>query len=256
MAVTRTMAALAFALLTGCSDSSFSFGSHPDIIWWTDHESGDLSDWTGSVPPGGFILPGSSRVEVVKGLARSGQYALLVQDNSPDARDYPLAARNGPLPVDVYCSAWYYLPEPLRPKSYWWFVLFRSRHPPYDTGSFRDEVNVSFTTRPDGSVGTRVSSPDLGESVPPVLDLPVPIARWFQIEVFHRTGTDDTGEVDVWQDGELTFHVTGRNSETTFAEWMVGGVVDSLTTAASQLYIDDAAISKRRLGPVPPFARE
>jgi hypothetical protein len=33
-------------------------------------------------------------------------------------------------------------------------------------------------------------------------------------------------------------------------------VVDALTTDASQLYIDDAAISKRRLGPVPPFSRE
>lgn len=260
MALTRTMAGLASglacSLVAACGDSSFSFGNHPDVIWWTDHESGDLSDWTGSVAPGGFILPGSSRIEVVKGLARSGDYALLVQDNSPNNRDYPLAARNGPLPVEVYCSAWYYMPAPLRPKSYWWFALFRSRHAPYDAGSFRDEVNVSFTSEADGSVGTRLSSPDLGDSVPPVLKLPVPVGRWFHIEVFHRTGTDETGEVDVWQDGELTFHVTGKNSETDYAEWMIGGVVDALTTDASQLYIDDAAISRRRLGPVPPFTRE
>jgi hypothetical protein len=37
---------------------------------------------------------------------------------------------------------------------------------------------------------------------------------------------------------------------------MIGGVVDALTTDASQLYIDDAAISKRRIGPTAPFARE
>ena len=42
------------------------------------------------------------------------------------------AARNGPLPVEVYCSAWFYMPGPLKPKNYWWFVLFRSRQPPYD----------------------------------------------------------------------------------------------------------------------------
>jgi hypothetical protein len=37
---------------------------------------------------------------------------------------------------------------------------------------------------------------------------------------------------------------------------MIGGVVDALTSSASELYIDDAAISKRRLGPLPPFTRE
>jgi hypothetical protein len=37
---------------------------------------------------------------------------------------------------------------------------------------------------------------------------------------------------------------------------MIGGVADGLTTAASRLYIDDAAIAKRRLGPLPPFSRE
>jgi hypothetical protein len=244
------------AALAACGDTSFSFGQHPDVTWWTDHETGNLSDWTGSVAPGGFILPGNSRVEVVKGIARSGDYALLIQDDSPNNRDYPLAARNGPLPTEVYCSAWYYMPEPIRPKTYWWFLLFRSRHAPYDAGSFRDEVNLSFTTRPDGSVGTRLSSPDLGESVTPLVDLPVPVGQWFHIEVFHRTGTDDSGVVDVWQDGVETFHAPGKNSETDYAEWMVGGVVDALTTSASQLYIDDAAISKRRLGPLPPFSRE
>ncbi len=272
MALTRTMTALASglvgALVTGCGDSSFSFGNHPDVIWWTDHESGDLSDWRGSVAPGGFILPGSSRVEVVKGLARSGDYALLIQDNSPNNRDYPLAARNGPLPVEVYCSAWFYMPAALRPKTYWWFFLFRSRQAPYDSASgFRDEIALSFTTRSDGSgsVGTSLrkrssmlppDSPELDESVPPKLDLPVPVAQWFHIEVFHRTGTDDSGHVTVWQDGELTFDFGGRNSQTNHAEWMLGGVVDALTTDASQLYIDDAAISKRRLGPLPPFTRE
>jgi hypothetical protein len=59
----------------------------------------------------------------------------------------------------------------------------------------------------------------------------------------------------VWQDGELTFHATGQTSETTYTEWMVGAVADGLTTPASQVYIDDAAISRRRLGPLPPFTR-
>jgi hypothetical protein len=256
----------ALLLSSGCGDVAFSFGKHPDVTWWTDHETGDLSEWKESTPPGGFILPGnSSSVEVVKGIARSGTHSLLITDKSPGARDFPLAARNGPLPAEMYSSAWYYMPAALKPKSYWWFVLFRSRHSPYDSGSFRDEIAVSFTTRADGNVGTVVhrrsagSSPtstELDESVLPVVDLPVPVGQWFHIEVFHRTGTDDSGHLTVWQDGELTFDVNGTNSQTNWAEWMTGGVVDGLTTDASQLYIDDAAISTRRLGPLPPFSRE
>ena len=192
--LTTSAAVLASALLAGCSDSSFTFGNHPDVTWWTDHESGDLSDWTGSTAPGGFIILGNSRVEVVKGLARSGDYALRVQDESHDNRDYPLAARSGPLPIEVYCSAWYYMPQPLRPKSYWWFALFRSRQPPYDAeAKFRDEIAVSFTTRPDGRVGTSllkrsamsaVDSPELDEAVPPKLELPVPVAQWSTSKFF------------------------------------------------------------------------
>lgn len=243
-----------------------SFGDHPDFIWWTDHETGNLSDWTGGASPGGFVILGKSRVEVVKGIARSGDYALHIQDDSPNERDFPLAARNGPLPKEVYCSAWYYVPEALQPKSYWWFMLFRSRQPPYDVGSaFRDEIAVSFTSLPDGGMGLRVrrrsaaSAPDsleLDEALVPEMERALPIAKWFQIEVFHRTGVDDSGRLTVWLDGEQVFDVTGPNSLTEHAEWMVGGVVDALTTPAADLYIDDAAITKRRIGPLPAFTRE
>jgi Polysaccharide lyase len=249
------LAALASLATSGCSDRSMWFGDHPDVTWWNDHESGDLSGWTGGVSPGGFVIPGNSSVDVVKGMARSGEYALLVTDKSPDARDYPLAARNGPLALEVYCSAWYYLPLPLHPKTYWWFMLFRSKHPPFDSQSFRDEVRLSFTTRADGTMGTSLESPDLG-TVAPLVDREAPVGRWFHIETFLRTATDASGEVTVWQDGELTFHATGKTSETTYTEWMVGAVADGLTTPTAQLYIDDAAISRRRLGPLAPFTRE
>ena len=258
MSRSRSVLLAAFASLatSGCGDRSLWFGDDPDVLWWNDHESGDLSGWTGGAAPGGFVIPGSSTVEVVDGgIARSGAYALRVTDLSPNSRDYPLAARSGPLPLEVYCSAWYYVPLPLRPRSYWWFMLFRSKHPPYGSQAFRDEIRLSFTTRADGTMGSELLGPDLGK-VAPLVDREIPVGRWFHIEAFLRTATDDSGEIAVWQDGELTFRATGRTSETTHSEWMVGAVADGLTTAASELYIDDAAISRRRLGPLPPFTRE
>lgn len=252
LARARYLAAIVLAL--GCSDRSLSFGDNPSLLWWTDHETGDLSDWLGKSGDGGYILPGNSRVQVVQGIARSGSHALLIADDSPNARDYPLAARNGPLPIGVYASAWYYLPKPVYPTSYWWFVLYRSRHPPYDSQSFRDEIHLSFTNRPDGTMGTTLQTAELG-TIPPLVELEIPIARWFQIETYLRATDGSDGELEVWQDGELTYQATGKMMETTWAEWMTGGVVDGLTTEASELYIDDAAISRERLGPLPPFTR-
>ncbi|HWZ87645.1 MAG TPA: hypothetical protein VNW92_02310 [Polyangiaceae bacterium] len=245
----------AVALALGCSNRSLSFGDDPGVLWWTDHETGDLSDWLGKSAAGGYILPGNSRVEVVQGIARSGTHALLITDESPNQRDYPLAARNGPLPLGVYASAWYYLPEPLHPTSYWWFVLYRSRHPPYDMSSFRDEIHLSFTNRPDGTMGTILETTELG-TIQPLVDREIPIGRWFHVETYLRATDGSDGEFEAWQDGELTYRATGKMMETTWAEWMTGGVVDGLTTDASQLYIDDAAISQQRLGPLPPFVRE
>jgi len=254
LAVKRLFRIAAASFLLGCSEEPLSLGNDPRLLWWTDHETGDLSEWSGKSGQGGFILPGNSKVEVVAGLARSGTHSLLIEDLSPEQRDFPLAARNGPLPLGVYASAWYYLPRPVQPTSYWWFVLYRSRHAPYDFGSFRDEIRLSFKPLPGGRLGYELETEELGK-IAPLVERDIPIGRWFHIETYLRATEGADGELSVWQDGEQTFHVTGKMMETSWAEWMTGGVIDGLGTDAAQLYIDDAALSSERLGPVPPFTR-
>jgi len=257
MALKAASIACLFTLLgslAGCTDEALHFGDDPRLLWGTDHETGDLSDWLGKSQQGGFVLMAGSRVEVVAGIARSGTHALRITDDSPTHRDYPLIARNGPLPSGIYASAWYYLPQTLHPLSYWWFVDYRSRHPPYDSQDFRDEIRLSFTNRADGSMGSVLLTEELG-TIQSLVDREIPIARWFHIETYLRATDGSDGEFKAWQDGELTFQATGKMTETTWVEWMIGGVVDGLTTDAAELYIDDAAISERRLGPLPPFER-
>ena len=158
------------------------------------------------------------------------------------------------MPLEVYCSAWYYIPEAIHPKTYSWFVDFRSRHAPFGTQDFTDEIRLSLTTRPDGTMGSVLLSEQLG-TMQPLVDREIPVGRWFHIEAFLHTATDDAGEFSAWQDGELTFHARGRTMPTTYTEWMIG-IVSEGFTGRSKLYIDDAAISRRRLGPLPPFTRE
>ena len=97
---------------------------------------------------------------------------------------------------------------------------------------------------------------DLGFLIPALVEREIPVGKWFHIETYLRATDGTDGEFSAWQDGELTFHATGKMMETSWAEWMTGGVVDSLESEGSQLYIDDAAISRERLGPLPPFERE
>jgi hypothetical protein len=255
---------LLLTLLAGCSDQALYFGDDPRLLWWTDHETGDLSDWLGKSPRGGFVIPGSSRVEVTSGIARSGTYALRISYDKqlcsappcdPTLRDYPLAARSGPLPIGIYTSAWYYLPEAVHPASYWWFVLYRSRHSPFGSQDFRDEIRLSFTNRTDGSMGCTLLTEELGE-IAPLVEREIPVRRWFHIETYLDASDGADGQFKAWQDGELTFQATGKMTQTTWMEWMTGAVIDGLTTSANQLYIDDAAMSEQRLGPLPPFERD
>jgi hypothetical protein len=56
--------------------------------------------------------------------------------------------------------------------------------------------------------------------------------------------------LSVWVDGELLFDLTDTPTmPSTYAEWGVGGVADVITPPRATSYVDDAAISTRRLGP-------
>ncbi|HEY5377533.1 MAG TPA: hypothetical protein VIK01_27830 [Polyangiaceae bacterium] len=253
---TQALLGLALALLAcGCAERTLAFGDDARMLWWTDHETGDFSEWLGKGGQGGFILPGNSLVQITQAHAYSGTHSLLIEDDSPHQRDFPLAARNGPLPPGgAYASAWYYLPAAIHPTSYWWFVLYRSRHPPYTADANRDEIRLSFTTRADGTMGSVLLTEELG-TIQPLVDREIVVGRWFHIESYLHATDGDDGEFDAWQDGELTFHATGKMMETSWAEWMTGGIADGLETSGSQLYIDDPAITTERLGPLPPFER-
>lgn len=250
------------AAATGCGEPGFSFGDHPDFYWWTDHESPTSRRWTdGPKPgaPGGFIdNPGESRLEVVAGIARSGAHAAHVKVFNPPLASISvaLAGRNGPFPGDAYYSAWFYLPAAPAPRTYWTFFRLRSPASPGET-AILDELNLSFTLRADGSLGIDLDWPGHVFPLSPN-SVAVPIGEWFQIEAFQHSATEKTGQIQVWQDDVLIFDYEGSTPLTPFVDWSVGAIVDSLKDGSgSELYIDDAAITKRRLGPsAPPFAAD
>jgi hypothetical protein len=90
------------------------------------------------------------------------------------------------------------------------------------------------------------------------LDAPpaLPIGRWFQVEAFVRAPTPDEGELRIWVDGAQIFEHHGATLPTSTVTWVIGSGADGLDAPLASLFIDDAAVTRRRLGPeFPPFWR-
>jgi hypothetical protein len=260
--------------LAGCSSGPIGLGQDPDIIWWTNNESRDFRDWTAGGPTVGriWISDPSNQFTVSTDQARSGHYSLRATitttqfTGGPPIIDGVLAIRAAGLPTEAYYSAWYYLPLAAfpGPADFWLCFKFRSRTSPLDPTTTVELWDIDLGALSPGSFGGDLALDLFRHTIPPnvarqprIANPPaIPTGRWFQIEAFYRAAPDSTGEITVWQDGVMVFDFEGQaTAPSNYVEWSVGSVSDGLTPPTATIYIDDAAVSRRRLGPsFPPFS--
>jgi hypothetical protein len=252
---TRAIAVVVVATsLAACGQGPSDLGSSPDILWWTDHETGDLNDWTRN--GGSLWTIAGGELSVVTSPVRSGNYALRSSVTSSSTMlSEAVAQRAGvQVPVDAYYSAWYYVPAASIPDTYWLFFKFRSRCVASDPSSGAEVWDFNFV--PDGNGGMQFAlfGHVKGVDEPQVNAPAVPIGQWFQVEAFLRVANDDTGRLTVWENDTVIFDVQGRPTmPSSCVEWSVGGIAGVITPASATFYVDDAAISTRRLGPTYPI---
>ncbi len=218
----------------------------PDVLWWTDHETGDTSDWFRDAQ-GSTWTSGGGQLSVATEHARSGRHALRSVIVSGAGA---VAERAGLLPVNGYYSAWYYVPAVVTATQYWLCFKFRSRRVATDPTTDGEAWDVDFIS--DGTVGMRfvLFGHASQTNEPAITETPVPIARWFQIEAFLRATNDNTGQLTIWVDGTKVFDVQARPIlPSPYIQWEVGGITSGITPPNATLFVDDAAISTRRLGP-------
>jgi hypothetical protein len=263
------------SVLCACG-SKLDVGS--DVLWSTDHESDDLVDWYAA--PGGGLFPDTSNSpvpNVVAGPAHSGRYSLKFTDLAADDMIGPGVYRELVAPPDAYYSVWYYIPRLYQTKSQWTIMKFRARSDSNpDVISHGHDLNLRAL--PGGQVILYVYSHDPTYLQAPLADPPaiVPVETWFQIETLYRPRTDETGKLLVWLDDRLVYDLENRRtagsndvlwtpcnigedvqplgspSDDTGAAGAGGEAGATSTDGAStqlgpELYIDDAAISLRRV---------
>lgn len=238
----------------GCSDAHL--GDDPEFIWWSDHESGDLRDWTADGAGYAWTNEGGN-LEFVSQPTRSGRFSVrasVVATNEAGRISSALLSRREGLPQAAYFSAWFYVPQPIVSTSYWLLFKFRST-----SGTELWDIDVAEPREGAPEPRIRLYSHQSGTDVPalsggePIL----PLAHWFQIEAFYRAASDPSGQLSIWLDGDRVFEVTNRvTAPDANIEWGVGAATETMSPNTASLYVDDAAVTTRRLGPdFPAFTR-
>jgi hypothetical protein len=251
------VAALALSCaLAGCSDAPVNLGNNPDVIWWTDHETGDTSDWSRNAEGTTWTSSGG-QLDVVDAPARSGNHALrsvVTSVSSVGMLSGAVAERAGIVPVDAFYSAWFYVPVSITSTSYWLVYKFRSRRMASDAASDVDAWDLDFLSDGHGGMQFTLFGHAANANETPTVVTPVPIGRWFQVEAFLRATNDNTGKLTIWIDGVTAFDVQARPTvPSPFVEWSVGAITEMIAPTPATIYVDDAAISTRRLGPTFPI---
>jgi hypothetical protein len=237
---------LAAALwLCGCSDQ-LELGS--DLTWSADTESADLSQW---VAPDAVQLPSAdTSVEVTTEQWHGGRHAVkLVNPANWDneERGPELLHDVGPL-GDAYYSAWFLLPVDHQIEPSLTFLQLKSRDA---TGELLNGEQLQLRSLPSGGYVLQVFHNNAGFLLEPVAaQAPLVTAgSWFHVEA--RFQPTSGGKLRVWLNGSLSYDLDGR-PEPTAADVVfdVCNVVESASPAPLTLFVDDAAVSASRVGPL------
>ena len=220
------------------------------VLWSTDLETGDLSQWSHDAL-GGEFNSGNGDTAISSVIARSGQYSARQTIATGDGNAHGTRMfrwGEGRQHDALYYSVWYYFPQRYTPASWWNVFQFKSKTPTRNDAFW--QLNIG--NRPSGNmylyaynwVNTRRFEAQLTP-----LDLPV--GRWVHIETYLRCAGDSSGQFTVWQDGNKIYDFP--NVPTRYADgdcqWSVNNYSDGISPSPAVTYIDDAAISTTRVGP-------
>ncbi|HKO49695.1 MAG TPA: hypothetical protein VJV79_18325 [Polyangiaceae bacterium] len=220
-----------------------------DVMWATDHESGELDDWYAE--DGGGLLRDSanSTVVIADETAHSGRYSLELTNLAMSDSEGPAIYRELQAPPDAYYSAWYFLPRLYQTNSQWTIQKFRSRLDS-DPEAISHGHDLNLRTLPGGQIVLYVFSHDPAYLQAPLADPPafVPVETWFQIEVFYRPRTDESGRILIWLDDRLVYDLEDRRTTgSNDLLWTPCNIGLDIQPAPPVLYLDDASISLTRV---------
>jgi len=244
-------------------------GKQADILWKESHETaalganGVVGSWDGTGQP---WSSGQSSYEVVASPVHSGQRAVKSTIDTSHGQAgvrWPMRDVPGPdtLPDAAYYSAWIYFPQVF--DSDWYMLMQWKTESSYEGSDPVKSVNIQRVD--DGTlhlalydfVGNDGTYNGKGAGMKAISPLVFPTGQWVHLESFYKWDQDSAGSIIVWQDGVEVLHQDGTRTQYPYnygtlpRQWSVNAYGDKLDPNPHSMFLDDAAISRSRLGPTP-----
>lgn len=236
--------------------------SSAGIVWQADMETGNLNQWTagnargGSYDSGNCLRPSGG---VTTEAAHSGRYAMKMTADTSAGQSgcRQFRQEESALGGTYFYSAWMMIPKQINVVNFWNIFQFKSA-----VGDTNEAFwVVEAQNRPNGALHPilrykgLVAGPTAGEgSGVKYYDQALkdfPIGRWFQLEVFLRQSDRYDGQITVWQDGVKLWDFDNVRTKYDGGDnrWSVNSYSDAVDGNLATIYVDDATISRTRLGP-------
>ena len=232
-------AALLMALSLGLSVATTTSSASPTVTWQAGMETGGLTEWNRDGGGDINVNTGNGVGVASTDVAHMGKYSLKMTVNSHGStngvRFFRWDSQTG------YYSAWYYFPQVYSGMS-WWNV-FQWKDTKNNPAWVVNVTNVGGKMRfwlYDAYTG--------GVFNQSVADIPV--GKWVQLEAYYKIASDMSGRVTIYQDGQQIIDEQGVQTAApgTGIYWGVANYTDNIVPSTATIYVDDAAISTRRLG--------
>lgn len=222
------------------------------VVWRADHETHNLSQWTKNQQGEAVFNTGTGRIRVTEAFSRSGRHSLaLTIRNANGERQAARIFRWHEGLKSGYYSAWYYFPRRFEPEL-WWNVFQFKTHDRKGVSQPTWSLNVGNLRNGEMTFYLYSSLQDRTYDRPLTsTPLAIPVGQWVHVEAFYKRATDGTGQIAVWQNGTKIYDISGvRTALTDYSDWSLNNYTDNIRPSTATIYVDDAAISKSRLGGV------
>ena len=185
-----------------------------------------------------------SSYETVTSPVHSGRYAAAFHVTGDNLAGHQTrCVRQGELPTAAYYGVWYLVPAHATSNDLWNLVHFQGG----DSTAQHGLWDISLENDSNGDLQVFVFDFLNGRQYRSSTPNPIPIGTWFHLELFLKRAADATGEVALYQDGQLLFDMTNLvTDDTSWGQWYVGNYATGLSPPDSTLYVDDITIRSTR----------
>lgn len=218
------------------------------LLWSTDHEVGDFSDWErGGEALGGEYEWGEVNAYVDIGVGLEGSNGIVADINTKSRGETSAGVRlyrrvhDGP----AFYSAWFRLEEAHTVTDWWSIFLFHARD---DSLSLDNDVSlwdVRVVDTPGGEMSLQFFDHDTMTGTLASRAGRVVPGEWFELRAYLDYRPPNGTRLAVWAGDTLLFDMKELHTDVqNNVYWCIGNGAAELDPIDSMLYMDDAAMRK------------